>query len=442
MADAAKGCNKPAVAEAGRDESRRGLLAALGPGVLFTGAAVGVSHLVQSTRAGAVFGLGLFFVVIAANVVKYPAFRFGPHYAAATGTSLLEGYRRQGKWALVLYGLLTIGTMFTVQAAVTLMTAGLLGALLGVHVGPVVLSASIMGVCIAIVAAGRFRWLDRISKALVSTLALSTVVAAAVALPKLDLSTTSIIPDASVLEPRSLMFVAALVGWMPSAIDVAVWQSLWTLAREDDTKHRPTLRESMFDFHLGYWGTAFLALCFVVLGAALIHGRDVEIAQGAGAFAAQVVSLYTEVLGEWSRPLIGVCAFATMLSTTLTVVDGFPRALTVLVDRFRAAEERGEAGALSGRDRRMYWATLAVLGAGSLAVIALFVRNLLAMVDVATTLSFLTAPILAWLNHRAVLGTEVVEEARPTPFLVRASQGSILVLTAFALYYLVLRFGT
>ena len=31
----------------------------LGPGLLFAGAAIGVSHLVQSTRAGADFGLGL-----------------------------------------------------------------------------------------------------------------------------------------------------------------------------------------------------------------------------------------------------------------------------------------------------------------------------------------------------------------------------------------------
>ena len=31
----------------------------LGPGLLFAGAAIGVSHLVQSTRAGADFGWGL-----------------------------------------------------------------------------------------------------------------------------------------------------------------------------------------------------------------------------------------------------------------------------------------------------------------------------------------------------------------------------------------------
>jgi Mn2+/Fe2+ NRAMP family transporter len=92
---------------------------------------VGVSHLVQSTRAGASFGLELLGLVIVANVFKYPAFSFGPRYAAATGTSLLEGYRRQGLWALVLYSILTLGTMFTIQAVVTVVTAAIAAALLG-----------------------------------------------------------------------------------------------------------------------------------------------------------------------------------------------------------------------------------------------------------------------------------------------------------------------
>ena len=46
----------------------------LGPGILFASTAIGVSHLVQSTRAGALAGWGLVWAVIAANVAKYPFF--------------------------------------------------------------------------------------------------------------------------------------------------------------------------------------------------------------------------------------------------------------------------------------------------------------------------------------------------------------------------------
>ena len=44
----------------------------LGPGLLFAGAAIGVSHLVQSTRAGADFGWGLLWALLLANIMKYP----------------------------------------------------------------------------------------------------------------------------------------------------------------------------------------------------------------------------------------------------------------------------------------------------------------------------------------------------------------------------------
>ena len=136
------------------------LLRALGPGVLFTGAAVGVSHLVQSTRAGAVYGLALVGLVLLANLTKYPGFRFGPLYAAATGTSLLEGYRRQGRWALALYAVLTFGTMFTVQAAVTVVTAGLAKVLFGIDASPLALSAGLLVICAGLVASGGYRALD------------------------------------------------------------------------------------------------------------------------------------------------------------------------------------------------------------------------------------------------------------------------------------------
>ena len=68
------------------------LWAAFGPGILWAATAIGVSHLVQSTRAGASAGFGLAGVILIALVLKYPFFEYGPRYAAATGQSLVEGY--------------------------------------------------------------------------------------------------------------------------------------------------------------------------------------------------------------------------------------------------------------------------------------------------------------------------------------------------------------
>ncbi|MCA9594246.1 MAG: divalent metal cation transporter [Myxococcales bacterium] len=423
------------------ETSRKGVLSALGPGLLFAAAAVGVSHLVQSTRAGAVYGLALVGMVILANVVKYPAFRFGPYYSVATRTSILEGYRRQGTWALVLYGLLTLGTMFTVLGAIGLVTAGLAMATFGFKASPLGVATALIGVCAVLLAVGHYHWLDRVVKVLVGVLTVSTIVSTVMAIPRVNWAGAHWWLTPSELDRPTIFFVAALVGWMPSAIDVSVWQSLWTLARREDSGHEATLKESSIDFHIGYLGTAFLALCFVLLGAGVMHGSGQKFADTAGGFAAQVITLYSDNLGAWSRPIIGTAAFAVMFSTLLTVVDGFPRALAVLVARFRGPETGARYELGEPAQRRSYWVALLVLSAGALLIISLLMKSLKSLVDIATTLSFLSAPLLSVLNHRAVTGAEVEKKLRPPRWLVNMSLAGIAFQGLFAVYYLWVRYG-
>jgi Mn2+/Fe2+ NRAMP family transporter len=414
----------------------------LGPGLLFAGAAVGVSHLVQSTRAGAVYGFGLILVILAANVFKYPGFSFGPRYAAATGTSLLEGYRRQGRWALGLYALLTFGTMFAVEAVVTVVTAGLAKAIFGLEAGVDLISAVLIAICVVLLAIGRYRWLDRIIKVAVVSLTLMTLAATALALPRVAWGQVTLWPAGAQWNMQTAAFVAALVGWMPSALDISVWHSLWTLAKRRDTRHAPSVKESLLDFDIGYVGTALLALCFVVLGTAVIWGSGQPLAGTAGAFAGQVIALYTQTLGEWSRYLIGGAAFLVMFSTTLTVVDGFPRALSALYARFRGPEQPGAIDDAPGT-RTVYRVSMVVLALGSVLIVryAAGRQEFKTLVDVATTLSFLTGPALAFLNHRAVFGAEVPAELQPGPRMRVFSLVSIALLSAFALCWLYVRFG-
>jgi len=76
------------------DSARRTLRASLGPGLMWAAAAIGVSHLVQSTRAGALGGLSLAGIILLALLVKYPFFDYGPRFAAATEQSLVEDTAR------------------------------------------------------------------------------------------------------------------------------------------------------------------------------------------------------------------------------------------------------------------------------------------------------------------------------------------------------------
>lgn len=416
---------------------------ALGPGLLWAGAAIGVSHLVQSTRAGAAFGLGLMGVIVFANVFKYPAFSFGPRYAAATGTSLLEGYRRQGTWALALYGFLTVLTMFAVQAAVTFVTAALFttlggwsGALLGIPV-VVVISGALMAICAILLLIGHYKWLDKIIKVVVVVLTATTLLSTAIVLAKLPFASLRILPEADwVTTTATGVMICALIGWMPSAFDLSIWHSLWTLARREETGHAPSVKEALADFNIGYAGTAVLAICFMFMGAGVMYHAGETFAESPSAFATQVIRLYTSNLGAWTGPVVTIAAFTVMFSTTMTVVDGFPRALATLAVRFREPERPGAHDDFSGK---AYGIWMGVLFLGSLLVIQFFLTSLTMMVDVATILSLLTAPALAWLNHRAITGGEVPVEARPGRAMRAYSWSTITISLLLALYFVYIR---
>jgi len=153
------------------------LIKVLGPGLMWAGAAVGVSHLVQSTRAGANFGFELLWVLILANIIKYPFFEFGPRYAASTGKHLVDGYKEIGRWAVALYAILTVATMFIIQGAITIVTAGLLANILGLHISMLAISAILLIVTMVIIAIGRYSVLDKVMKIIILTLTLSTIIA-------------------------------------------------------------------------------------------------------------------------------------------------------------------------------------------------------------------------------------------------------------------------
>ena len=376
----------------------------LGPGLIWAATAIGVSHLVQSTRAGATYGYALVGAVLLANVLKYPFFEFGPRYAAATGESLLEGYARLGRYAVVTYLTLTVATMFTVVGAVTFVTGSLATQLFGDLLSPLGYSAVLLALSAGLLVVGRYPLLDTAIKLLIGILAVSTLTAVAMA-------AGSSRPPAPGFQPPSLgtlasfSFVIALVGWMPSAIDISVWHSLWTLERARQTGHRPSLRSALVDFNIGYIGTTLLALAFLTLGALSLYGRGESFAPAGGAFAAQLIRIYSDALGGWSRPLILVAAFSTMFSTTLSCTDGFPRVLR-------------RAGLLlwpqlSARGDRLYWWGMGLVVSGSLLLISVFRGHLTFMVDLATTVSFLTSPVLGYFNYRVVTGSWMPAEARP-----------------------------
>ena len=278
---------------------------AIGPGILFAGAAIGVSHLVQSTRAGAGWGFGLLWAVVLAMVCKYPFIEAGHRYTVATGGSLLQGYLRLGRWALGLFMAVVAGSAFITMAAVTVVTAGLAGALLGLDWTLTQLSAVVLTVALMICAVGRYRLLDRVMKVMVLVLGVFTLAAVVVALVHGPAGATDYRAPA-VWSAAGLTFLLALMGWMPTPLDVAVWPSLWILEKARQDRRRPTMAEAMVDFHLGYIVTGVLAVAFVTLGALVMHGTGREFSASGVEFGRQLVDMYAR---PWAPGAAGSSAW-------------------------------------------------------------------------------------------------------------------------------------
>ncbi len=410
------------------------------------GAAIGVSHLVQSTRAGAMYGWAALVFLLLANLMKYPFYEYGHRYAAASGQNLVQAYRQQGKRIFVPFLLISVISAVGSFAVDAFVAAMLLQYLWLPQVSATVLAIGVLIFCWGLIAVGRYRLFEQVTKWCVILLSVATITAVVVAIattltelftqPNLDSidsialevvdTTTSI--DISIFSLEALPFVIAFMGWMPGGLELSVWQSLWVQANGEDSGEQTSMSEASFDFNFGYVLTVVLACLFLVLGTLTLPEQGM--ATEPAAFAGQLVGMYTSYIGAWAEPVIGVCAIAAIFSTTFTVVDAFPRVL--------------EAGIheLWPSARKSTWP---IRGAIALLLIALaalllnlFTAGFEPLINTITIIAFVFAPFYAWLNIRSIDTLPI--EAQPKPWLVILATVGLVYLSGFSLIFILFEF--
>ena len=405
-------------------------LKTLGPGILFATTAIGVSHLVQSTRAGAEYGFALIGFALMANILKYPFFEFGSRYANATGKSLIYGYNKMGKGMLILYLGITLVSMFTVAAAVTYVCVGLMINLFQPPLDPSEASILLMAVCMVILLSGKFSLLDSLIKLIGAVLLISTLIAFVMTLWHGPVATWEQLVLPLELDKSNVFFIIALMGWMPTAVDLSTWNSIWTLERIKQTDYLPTLKETLKEFNIGYWITAGLSICFITLGAFLIYGSGTELSNSSAGFANQVVGMFTTTLGKGAYYFIAISAFSVMFSTCITVYDGYSRAMSettaLLLDASR-------------KEIKTYKIWLVIVLTGGFIVINNFLGNFKELVDLATIISFVIAPLIAIVNFKLVLSDDLTPAEKPNLIMRVLSVLGIVYLLGFSLLFVALK---
>lgn len=403
----------------------------LGPGILFASTAIGVSHLVQSTQAGAQFGLGLLWAIILANVLKFPFFEYGSRYASAKGESILKGYYDLHKYWLYAYMAVTFISMFFVTGAVGVVTYGFMENLFGLNglTGiPHFTLILLFLIGTGILWFGKFSTLNSLIKILGLILLLTTTTAFIAAIsggPRGNV--TSLFPTWTM---EATAFIIPLMGWMPTAVDLSAWNSIWTVERIKESQYKPTLKETLREFNFGYWASAVLAIFFLLMGAFLIYGTGEKIPAKPDQFSNFVVSMYTRTIGEWTKYIIAAASFSIMFSTFITVLDGYSRTISHSLSLLSSRELK---------PNHMYRSTLLLVSLGGLTLILSFLGDptgLKGIVNTATIISFLVAPIVATLNFSVVRPKIIGAENAPGKFMKSLSVIGIVYLLSFSFYFI------
>ncbi len=406
------------------------LLKNLGPGLLFASMAIGTSHLVLSTKAGATYGWVMVIPILLANLLKYPFFEFGIRYTNVTGRSLIEGYSRRGKLYMWVYAGITLVTTFTILAALYVVTAGLLANLFKITTGSVSwIALGLFAFISAALIIGRYKLLETSLKFVVTILFVALLATTALVLYKPPVEAVPDFSPPPIFDSVGILFLISLIGWMPTAVEASSWISLWSLEKYKSRGERPSLKEALQEFNSGYITTALLAVFFLLIGYRTLYGTQTELSGNAVTFADQVVSIFTTHIGEWAYLFIAVSAFATMFSTCMTAHDAIARVSVDVLEYLQPDKKRFVK-------KWHYAAAVLVLTAVNFLVLTAFSANMGDLVALATFISFVLAPLVGYMNLKNVSSDDLPEEYHPGPGLRLLTYLGIVFLSFFAAYYL------
>ncbi|MCP5303606.1 MAG: divalent metal cation transporter [Pseudomonadales bacterium] len=395
------------------------LFRSLGPGILMASAAVGGSHLVASTKAGAIYGWQLAALILLVNFFKYPFFRAGVQYTMGTGNTLVEGYSKLGRHYLWVFLFLSVVSAVINTAALLMFSASLLGYFIPFSLSMASLSMIVIATCLLILFAGHYKALDTLSKVIMSVLTIATLLAVAIAFGNPVEQVANFEPP-SPWTIAAIGFIVVTMGWMPAPIEISCLTSAW-LKRQASVQE-VTPRSALFDFNVGYIGTAILAIVFLALGSLMLHGSGVELKSSGVGFSHQLVGLYASTIGEWSRYLIAVIAFFCIFGSTITVIDGYSR---VISDSQRLLRSQPDA------NPKVTSAIMLVVSVVALGIVIFWASALLPMLNFAMILAFMTTPFFALLNYILVSKTDLPKPLAVGPKLKWLSIAGLIYLFSF-----------
>lgn len=284
----------------------------IGPGLLAAAAGVGAGDLVATMIAGAEYGTALLWAAVLGTVLKLALAEGVGRWHLASGSTLLDGWRRLGYWATVFFGVYIViwGFVYgaTAMSAVGLPRGALFG---GLSVRYWAMIAGVVG--LVLVWAQRYQVFEKFMTVLV-LVKFATVVAVAVLVsPDLAALADGLVPR---LPEGSVINVLGLIGGVGGTITMAAY-GYWMMAK--GWKGTGWLSMMRLDNAVGYVMTGIFVVAMLVVGSEILLGQDLTSSDSG------LLTLGDELgerYGGWARLLFLVGFLAVTSSSLLGVWNG------------------------------------------------------------------------------------------------------------------------
>ncbi|MDA2809660.1 Nramp family divalent metal transporter [Nocardiopsis sp. RSe5-2] len=419
---------------------------AMGPGIAAAMTGIGASHIMHGPTAGAQFGYALLWVIPFAYIMKYCAFEFAHRYTLVRGESIMEAYERVGKgrgmWPLWYLGGQSVVNTFGI-AGRALGCAAMLWAAFPIMPLPY-WAVLVLLSCVAVLWLGRYQALEAVVKVAIIVFAAAVIVAFILQSPPPGEYLVRLAPA---LPPAGAMLLfSAMWGYFPTTVEVAPMQSNWAVDKKSGMVRvrelraqghrvevapnylRNHLKLMRRDMNISYVISALTGMAFLIVGAVVLN--PLGVVPESQEMGSTIASIYTDTFGAWIFPVIIAGGVAALWSTVFTYFDGQARVFEECVVRIRRAWD-------SPRIRKLLYRGFQVMWVITGTAIIFGLPEPILVVQIASVLALFFAPVLYWLNIRALKDfTGEEREHLPSRFLLAWAWIGMIGLGVVSLFFL------
>lgn len=292
-------------------------LSTIGPGIAIAATGIGAGDMVAAAVSGARYGYSVIWAALIGALLKYVLNEGLARWQLATGTTLLEGWiQRLGRWIQYYFLLYLILWSFIVGGALIAACGLAAHAILPqVKVETWGVIHSLTG--LVVVWVGRYEYFERMMKFFISFMFI-TILGCALWVEPPSLTLWRSLSEAAI-PAGSPKFILSVIGGVGGSLTMLAY-GYWIREKEwHGGEHRDTVR---VDLGVSYFLTGIFGVAIMVLAAAVLHEKGIEVAGSQGVL--QMAGILGEVVGRFGHWAFLIGFWGAVSTSLLGVWQGIP----------------------------------------------------------------------------------------------------------------------